>query len=77
MKKSLFGMLFLFVALVVGGLANTAAARSQDWGCSGTTKETCPDSDIGCAASGTHRECWWSAAISHCNCTLILPPEAY
>jgi len=77
MRKSLIGRLFLLMTLLVAGFAYTSASNAQDWGCSGNSLETCPDSDIGCAASGTHRGCKWNDAIDHCNCNLLIDRAGY
>jgi|RhiMethySRZTD1v2_1073278.scaffolds.fasta_scaffold928645_2 hypothetical protein len=68
MIRSLAGKLFFLSVLVVSGFAVAGARASQDWGCSGSTQETCPTSDIGCHEENVHYYCTWHTEIDHCNC---------
>jgi hypothetical protein len=72
--RSKLGYLFLAAAMVLSLVAFAGRATAQDPWCTGTTEETCPDSDEhGCNKMNQHYWCTWSTAIEHCNCTLIWP----
>lgn len=75
MSRAKVGLLFLAASTMIASFAYVGSVRAQDWGCSGATESTCPNSDIGCHADNPHGWCQWSSGIAHCNCTLVPPIE--